>query len=500
MLRPQYKVEEARHFGAARVLTLVGLPSITTRLHLARLRHLLSCVAVSIKEFWALAHAEGTWLCLERESLCWLRDLLVPGPDGADWSRLWPCWLEILRRKPGSWKRMLRKAQARAVRREAWQSSFQGHRGLLSRQLQTHGGLLVCSPPPEWDRKYCCAPCGKVFASRQHWSVHAFKSHGRLAKGRGLLEGRQCQSCLRHFGTNLKLCKHLEYSRDCRHKLCSAGYSCDPLPGQGHRSVEDAGGSQAPVLQAEGPALPPQELGWLDATARPVAEILDCLSHVCDGVAELSEAELWRRLHMAFSCVCAETDRLRLTAEAFVQHLRQSHSSSASMDGLVLAVEWIASSDIVDWLVPAPAEEPVAHTTFRDSELVLGMMEVSHISFPVPVVDRSSCAWIVVGPGPWCASQERSHTSSVCYTIEECLQMFSRGSRPAFFDGPFDSVGFLLCVDAWMGFQPLPDVLLPAKAFPYHFGQRSPLWGFGATCPPSLGAWSPCYTLFPDLI
>ena len=188
MLRPQYKVEEARHLGPARVLALAGLPSMPVLIHLARLQHLSSCVTVGIKEFWALAHAEGTWLRLARDSLCWLRELVVPKTDCQDWDSLWPHWVTMIRYRPGTWKRLLRTAQARAVRRETWQSSQQNHQGLLSRQLQIQGGLLICPPPPQWDRRYCCAPCGKVFATKQRWSVHAFKTHGRVATGRGLLE------------------------------------------------------------------------------------------------------------------------------------------------------------------------------------------------------------------------------------------------------------------------------------------------------------------------
>ena len=50
MLRPLYTVEEARHVGAQRALALLGLPSIDTLLHLARLRHLQSCVVVGVAE------------------------------------------------------------------------------------------------------------------------------------------------------------------------------------------------------------------------------------------------------------------------------------------------------------------------------------------------------------------------------------------------------------------------------------------------------------------
>ena len=398
MLRPRYRVEEARHLGsssrragtaksanwrspavtrrscsaAPRVLMLTGLPSMPVLMHLARLRHLHSCISVSIPEFWALAHAEGKWLELVRASLDWLRELL-PSKHGVEaWATLWPQWLDIMRLKPASWKRMLRTAQARATRREAWQASLQCHRGLLSRQLQVHGGMLICPPPPEWDSKYCCAPCGRVFSTRQRWSVHAFKSHGRLALGRGLLEGRQCQHCLRHFGTNLKLCQHLAYSRPCRHSLSAAGFQCRPMPGQGHHLAEDPGRSQAPVLQAEGPSIEPPYLEWLDASDRPIAEVLDCLSCLCVDGDTLVDSELWHRLHLAFSCVCGETARLRLTAQTFSQRVQEmSDLSRTFRDRVSAALDWISGADIVEWLVPSPDAASHTFMTFRDSELVL---------------------------------------------------------------------------------------------------------------------------------
>ena len=56
------------------------------------------------------------------------------------------------------------------------------------------------------------------------WVLESFKAHGRCAAHCGLLTGRQCESCLRHFGTNL--CKHLAYSSECRHRLSVAGFNC----------------------------------------------------------------------------------------------------------------------------------------------------------------------------------------------------------------------------------------------------------------------------------
>ena len=314
VLRPLYDADAARRLGGPRALMLLGLPAMDTLLHLARLRHVHSCVVVDSKEFWALAHIERHWLSTVRASVVWLHGLVGGDDSGGDPRAQWACHVHTMRQRPGAWKGLLRRAQARALRREAWDASASSHRGLLARQLRLIGGLLIEPPPAEWDQRYCCGPCKKTFASRQQWSVHAFKTHGRHTVGRNILPGRQCQSCLRHFGTNLKLCKHLAYSSDCRRKLQHGGFVCTPEPGQGSTRAEDAGAAQAPVLQAQGPLCPLHPEFGLDEEERPIAEVLDCVALIdFDGEAEVNH--LWNRVHTAFSCVCASTSRLRRTAE-----------------------------------------------------------------------------------------------------------------------------------------------------------------------------------------
>ena len=193
--------------------------------------------------------------------------------------------------------------------------------------------------------------------------------------------------------------------------------------------------------------------------------MLDCLSHLCDTLSELSEEEIWRGLRTAFACVCADTTRLRLTAEVFAHHLQQLPTPLAQVEILIQAVEWVISCDIVDWLVPAPVTEQAVHTTFKDSEALLGVMEVAHICLPQPPDHPLDYVWILIGPAPWCQTQTSARPSSVCYTIEECLQALSNGNCPAFFDGPYDSVGFIICLDDWTGFWPQPDLTMPTKAF-----------------------------------
>ncbi|CAE7487959.1 HBS1L, partial [Symbiodinium microadriaticum] len=342
MLRPQYSIDAAKHLGPAQVLSLVELPSVPVLLHLARLRHLQSCVVVGVPEFWALAHAEASWLSLVRDSLKWLFELTSAGHSTTSWEALWPQWVDTMRYRPGAWKRLLRKAQTRAVRAERWQAALLNHRGLLSRQLQFAGGILICDLPAEWDRVQCCALCGKIFDSKQKWSVHAFKCHGRTTIGRGV--------------------------------------------------------------------------------------------------------------KTAFSCVCAETARLRITAEVFLSGLGHMPDLSVPLRGMLReAMEWILCADIVAWLVPVPDVTVRPHNTFQEGDLVLHMLEVAHLAFPHPTLGEPSCIRCFVGPAPWCELMESLFPNSIVFTTEECVASISLGTCPAFLEGPYEDVAFYLCVDTWSG-------------------------------------------------
>ena len=197
---------------------------------------------------------------------------------------------------------------------------------------------------------------GLAEKSFRHTSVlvlHAFKTHGRHTVGRGILSGRQCQKCLRHFGTNLKLCKHLAYSAVCRKSLQAAGHFADLEPGQGHAKATAADLSKAPVLQADGPTLPFDSLQWEDEPDRPVAEILECLRLIGFDFDLDNPDEVWERVRIAFSCVCAATQRMRRTAAAFSEELHATGAFSSTGSQLLQEImEWIATADLVDWLVP----------------------------------------------------------------------------------------------------------------------------------------------------
>ena len=465
MMRPQYSVEAARRLGSERALALLGMPGLDTVLHLARLRQLASCVAVGSVEFWALAHAEEWWLQSAVSSLEWLMDLVCQPSEFADPRAFWQHWVDLIPARPSTWKRLLKKAQARAVRRESWRAAQRTHGGLVARQLQVAGGIIVPDVPPAWDCTYFCGPCNRVFPNKQRWSVHAFKTHGRKTVGRGVLTGLQCQCCMRHFGTNLKLCKHLAYSTQCRKRLQAAGHSCGVLPGQGSRQWDTAHASQAPVLQAAGPTLPLYDDHWADEDARPVAEVETCLAHIGFDGSEFCDEELWRRLKLAFKCVCAATSRLRLTAEAYRAQLLTCHDYDHSLrDRLLKALEWVAHADLVEWLVPAPEAEGPAWHTFRDEHLILNFLEVAALTFP-PTPPDGHFVRVYVGSADWCCRNIRDRSDSVGVSFEDCLASLARGCIPDLFTDPLEETALVCSLHGWNGFLSEPSSCTPPKTF-----------------------------------
>ena len=462
MLRPLYTVEEARHIAAQRALALLGLPSMDTLLHLARLRHLQSCVTVGIEEFWALAHAEAQWLQSVQLSLAWLADLVGFPSNAPDPCSAWPFWRDMILQTPAKWKGLIKKAQHRAVRREAWTSAAVYHQGLLSRQLRLAGGFLIGDRPEEWDARQCCAPCGKTFPSLQAWSVHAFKVHGRVTIGRGMLTGSRCECCLRHFGTNLKLCRHLAYSTNCRQRLQTAGFQCPVEPGQGSRKAEDSGKNQMPAVQAAGPALPLQPEPWLAEADRPVAEVLRAMQHLLSDDSVSGDSSLWNRARIAFGCVCATTRRLRATALAC---LRQLDDSADAPSPRQLAVgdilRWIADADLVEWLVPVSITTAPPLQTFRDGALLLQTLEVAAIQLPLASAGLDF-TFLGVGPSAWCRDLA-ARPDMVCYDTEECLSILAANDPLPFLTGPFDQVAFVFALGTWQGFMCPPPPHAPTR-------------------------------------
>ena len=454
MLRPAYDYEAASRLGGPRALALAGVASAATHLHVARLRHLSSVLALDSREFWAMAHWEQTWLVGVRASLAWMWRLLDGGKAYGSWQAAWADWRQGAASRRCGWRALVRKAQKQALQEELWASAVAQHQGLLCRQLRLAGAATPPCVEEARGQTQCCAPCAKVFSTLQKWAVHAFKTHGRHTDARTTQSGLQCQACLLHFTTHVKLCRHLQYSAKCRYSLRASGHACVAQPGHGSRRAGDLRASQAPAMQALGPLLPLDSDEWVDEQDRPSAEVLDCLALLSyDGLDIVSSPDtFWCRVRQAFSCVCLPVSRIRATASAWACHIPAG--ASAAHAGIIRsAAAWIGSADVVTWLVPDPAWLPSPVCTFRDSEQVLQQLVTSGIE--LPSVSDGPLQPVLIGPAATLSLWDPSGRA-VWFTHAECLSTIAAGGLPSFFEGPYDEVAFIVSTDGLRHFSPLP--------------------------------------------
>ena len=462
MLRPLYTYDEALHLGGAHAVSVLGLPSLKTLLHVARLRQLLSYVRTPVAAFWAMLHWQGSWLAACRSSMQWLWSMTDNGVRHSQWISAWKDWHVMCQERPQAWKGLVRRAQAQAVDIEASEVAKRRHIGLVGRQLRWAGALLPAPYRDEARQQHFCAPCNMCFKTFQAWSVHAFKVHGRTTEGRRIQKGTQCQACLRHFTTHIKLCRHLNQQKECRTLLQTAGYSCHVEPGQGSRKAPDEGKFQAPTLQAQGPRLQAASYDWLGELERPSAEVLDCLALLGVGLEDFPcvEDAVWERVKQAFSCVCLPVRKILATAARWADNLSNGDWQSNIDRSLLLHIAgWVQGADLACWLVPDPAVKLPLWTTFRDAEITLPLLDMSAVC-PVQPSTVAGVTPICIGPDKWLSRVVGQDRSVVTFVHQDCLSELREGHLPSFFQGPFEDTVFVISIcglPTW-GDLPLPPI------------------------------------------
>ena len=449
------------------MLALLELPSISTLIHVARLRHLLSCFRTPVSVMWALLHWQSNWLSAVRTSLAWLWACIDGGKTHASWELAWQEWHIWCREQPRRWKSLVRRAQTQACFREAWTAASEHHLGLIGRQLRLAGASLPIELAAGLQPLHCCAPCQATFRTYQGWAVHAFKRHGRVGEYRQVQTGLQCQACLRHFPTHIKLCRHLQYHPACRHSLQARGFHCLPEPGIGSKRAPDDGKFQAPPLQALGPALSPQEATWDGYLDRPSVEVIECLRHVAFDcpIDELSDVELWDRVRIAFASVCLPNLKIVVTVQTWIRELETSLSGHpATLSRLLDIAGWILQADLAGWLVPAPAGKLPQVCTFRDAALILHRLDCSGLRLP-PTVHSDEWTFVRVGDASWLSTLCGGSGVSVDFSHEECLAALSTGCTPSFFEDDVTDVAFVLSAAGLPGWDPRPISPLRQRDF-----------------------------------
>ena len=305
MLRPRFTYSAARHMSGLYALACARILPAEVSIALERLRHFRLVVSKGGAEFWALLHAERSWLCQAQQALTWAGELRkragITGPEVGDWT----VSSEIARQDTGRWKRIVKQPKSIAGLESLWTAEVQQYHGLLFRQLRFEGACLddVVSPAGELE---VCAPCGQVFADKRAWSHHAFKVHGRVREERLLVDGQQCPVCLRHYRNTEKLCNHLRYSTACKAALLGEGHEVTPTPGVGSRKFADGSRSQLPAVQAHGPTRHWRPTQVPFEEHRPSEDVLNQLEEClcCDAEACNSYQDVLDAYRKAFSCCC----------------------------------------------------------------------------------------------------------------------------------------------------------------------------------------------------
>ena len=253
MLRPRFSYAEARHMSGLYALACARILPAEVAISLERLRHFRLVVSKGCAEFWALLHAEQSWLRQAQHALSWAGELRARAGLSEPDVSTWEVSAGIARTDAGRWKRLVKQTKTVAGLDSLWVAEVQQYHGLLFRQLRSEGAHLD-DVVTETGEPEVCAPCGKVFADKRAWSHHAFKVHGRIREERLLVDGQQCPVCLRHYKSTEKLCNHLRYSKACKAVLIGTGQEVVPAPGVGSRKFVDGSKSQLPAVQAQGPS------------------------------------------------------------------------------------------------------------------------------------------------------------------------------------------------------------------------------------------------------
>ena len=400
---------DVQHLSPARVLFLVGAPSVETCVHVARLTYLRSFVTLDVPEAWALAHQERGWLQLVRESLAWMWEHVDAGVYHGSPDVAWPHWRLLILHHPRKWKRLVRVAQDVAARKEALAEGWQQCRGMVVKRLLGAGATIqawsdkvapACDP-----QAFGCGPCQLLFATRQRWAVHAFKSHGRVKEVRGLVPGRQCPCCLKQYASNISLCSHLSYSQRCRSSLQRAAFKCVPEPGIGSRHGDKGHEFLGAVKQAYGPAsrlleVVPEDLEERAAhlvLVRRIREVLEC----SDSLAFQATLEACRKI---LASICLSPEQVNEVLTVLSAEADEWWEDCAVALVLVRrrVLQWLTACWSAEWLCGRSQAANHAWSAFKHSEACLAALDFEHVDRQSLLADEG-CGFLLCHETRWAA-------------------------------------------------------------------------------------------------
>ncbi|OLP87581.1 hypothetical protein AK812_SmicGene31189 [Symbiodinium microadriaticum] len=149
-------------------LSLVELPSPRDTLRMHRLLYIGQMIRGGPDALWALLRTDSAYTATALEAFRWLHCLVGPPAGLPEPDRDWGPWAELMSKKPGHFKGLVKRAVLLEQHRHTVIAALDG----LHRGLSAYG----TGNRPTFQLSQCqdvCIPCRKAFGSRVSWSGHA---------------------------------------------------------------------------------------------------------------------------------------------------------------------------------------------------------------------------------------------------------------------------------------------------------------------------------------
>ena len=209
--------EDTLSWRYERTMARLSMPDGYTLMRVARLRYLQHLLHKADEFVWACVHLCPAWLNLLDRDFRWLQYHCPQEAPQEDPSADWAPWQALLLHGR-AWVKLVKKAQKHCelqtkknIDWDTW------HRDALM-ILKDHK-LWKDVNEVKLDGAHACLLCKQRFRTKAAWSVHAFRSHGRIAPHRRYAEGAHCVICRKVFQYHSALVNHIRYSDRCRQEL-----------------------------------------------------------------------------------------------------------------------------------------------------------------------------------------------------------------------------------------------------------------------------------------
>ena len=241
---------------------------------------------------WAVLQREGQWCqWIERD----LDDLArIDSSWPAAGSRNWERWSAQVQASPATFKR-----RVKAMLRHQHSVDIAHQKTVLAlwamHRLAVQGSTVRAGNDDRWK----CRMCKKAFRSKGGLGAHMFKTHGRAAAYRAVVQGTRCPACGVEYWSHPRLSVHLRDTPWCTNTLRTRRWRAPQmLPGFGSK------GWHAKEVDQFTPAPPTRvaEPTWIDGEVMWSDEANRAYKDLCFVLFDVSE---WRSRDQVIAAITA---------------------------------------------------------------------------------------------------------------------------------------------------------------------------------------------------